>query len=74
MPRPTSSPTTGIAISNEERSKLIRSHSLFGKPPIPSAADTAKVSSPSGTIKRMSFSIARDYAASRQVKAPPPGA
>jgi hypothetical protein len=46
----------GIAISKLDITRLTRRRALAGKPRIPSAAATANVSSPSGTMSRISFS------------------
>ena len=56
------SPTTGIAVSKDDRMRLIRSRSLGGSPRSPSAADAANVSKPSGIISRISLTMSRDYA------------
>ena len=47
---------TGIAISKPDITRLTRRRSRGGSPRIPSAAETAKVSSPSGNTKRISLS------------------
>ena len=54
---PAANPTRGIPISNAVKSRLTRSRASRCSPLMPSAAATAKVSSPSGTMRPISFRI-----------------
>src|SRR2546423_9063724 len=54
--RPPKNPTSGISTSNAVNSRLTRNRSSGLSPAIPSAAATAKVSSPRGTISPTSLS------------------
>ena len=55
-PCPPNIPILGSPISQAVNRRVTRSRSWCRKPPIPSAAATAKVSRPSGTIRPTSFS------------------
>src|SRR3989441_2400163 len=55
-------PTIGMLISKNVKSTVTRIRSRRARPPMPSAAATANVSSPSGTTRAMSVShIGHDY-------------
>ncbi len=56
--RPSSSPSSGITISKLDITRLTPNRSRRGRPRIPSAAETANVSNPSGSTNKASFTTA----------------